>query len=182
MVAAWSQWSRSSFVQVRSRSGASGDGLQIPPFSEPVRTEANAAPTCHAEGRGFESHHPLQAKAPLERGSLLSADGFGQPRAPGCQPEMSTRCLFQPPMPSLRREVAVVHAAHPEARRAMSRGVGHSSPSASKTKRVLDLSLGRLRGCGQARWSGRSAGTRHGARVDPASPRPRSRARVGRAD
>ena len=28
-------------------------------FSERARTGANAAHTCHAEGRGFESHHPL---------------------------------------------------------------------------------------------------------------------------
>src|SRR5262245_14344129 len=28
-------------------------------LSEPVRTRANIARTCHAEGRGFESNHPL---------------------------------------------------------------------------------------------------------------------------
>ena len=28
-------------------------------FSERAQTGANAAHTCHAEGRGFESHHPL---------------------------------------------------------------------------------------------------------------------------
>jgi hypothetical protein len=57
---AWSQWSRSSFVRVRSCSVPCEDDLQIRTFSERARTGANAALTCHAEGRGFESHHPLQ--------------------------------------------------------------------------------------------------------------------------
>jgi hypothetical protein len=38
-------------------------------LSERARTGANIAGTCHAEGRGFESHHPLQK--PLLRGLFV---------------------------------------------------------------------------------------------------------------
>lgn len=43
-------------------------------FSERARTGANAAHTCHAEGRGLESLHPLSRKPPLRepRGNRMA--------------------------------------------------------------------------------------------------------------
>ena len=54
MEPAWSQWERSWFVRVRSRSVPSQDDLQMRAFSERTRTGAHAARTAHAEGRGVE--------------------------------------------------------------------------------------------------------------------------------
>jgi hypothetical protein len=57
----------SAFVRVRSRSLRGEKGLRIEFLSERRRTAANARQPCHSEGRGFESHHPLQ-ESPRERG------------------------------------------------------------------------------------------------------------------
>jgi hypothetical protein len=40
-------------------------------LSERTRTGAHIAGPCHAEGRGFESHHPL-SETPLNRGFLFA--------------------------------------------------------------------------------------------------------------
>jgi len=52
------------FARVRSfnRTPRNTRGL-----SERVRTGANNAGSCHAEGRGFESHHPLSNESPAQR-------------------------------------------------------------------------------------------------------------------
>jgi hypothetical protein len=56
---AWQEWQGSAFARVRSRSLSRTKTLQKSSLSERARTGANVARTCHAEGRGFESHHPL---------------------------------------------------------------------------------------------------------------------------
>src|SRR6266487_5189117 len=51
-------------------------GEKIPEIGRPT---ANVQLPCHAEGRGFESHHPL-LKTPVKRGFLLSPYGPGRTR------------------------------------------------------------------------------------------------------
>ena len=75
----WSQWSHSAFARVRSGSVDSRNALQIGTLSERVRTFAL---TCHAEGRGFESLHPLQQKAPLDGLSVASCVASTRPASP----------------------------------------------------------------------------------------------------
>ena len=57
----WQEWQGSAFARVRSRSLALTNMLQATGLSERERTGANVAGSCHAEGRGFESHHPLNS-------------------------------------------------------------------------------------------------------------------------
>jgi hypothetical protein len=56
---AWQEWQGSAFARVRSRSLARANTLETSGLSARARTGANIAGICHAEGRGFESHHPL---------------------------------------------------------------------------------------------------------------------------
>src|SRR5690348_8052311 len=44
----------------------SGEDAADEPLSERARTGANIAGSCRAEGRGFESHHPLRLRARIE--------------------------------------------------------------------------------------------------------------------
>jgi hypothetical protein len=67
---AWQEWQGSAFARVRSCSLAGTKTLQTSGLSERARTGANVARICHAEGRGFESLHPLQEK-PAQAGFLL---------------------------------------------------------------------------------------------------------------
>jgi hypothetical protein len=67
---AWQEWQGWAFARVRWRSLASREALQTSGFSERARTAPNIARTCHAEGRGFESHHPLVY--PARRHRLMS--------------------------------------------------------------------------------------------------------------
>src|SRR6266508_5655862 len=60
---AWQEWQGSAFARVRWRSLARTKILQTRGLSERARTRPNIARTCHAEGRGFESHHPLSLGA-----------------------------------------------------------------------------------------------------------------------
>jgi hypothetical protein len=55
----WQERQGSAFARVRSRSLARSETLETSGLSARLRTGANIARTCHAEGRGFESHHPL---------------------------------------------------------------------------------------------------------------------------
>ena len=52
----------SAFARGRLRSLQGLNSLQIGGLNERARAGANIAGRCHAEGRGFESHHPLLTK------------------------------------------------------------------------------------------------------------------------
>jgi hypothetical protein len=70
----WQEWQGWAFARVRMRSLVSTETLQTSGSSERLRTGANLAGSCHAEGRGFESHHPL-----LNRGERTSSAVAGLP-------------------------------------------------------------------------------------------------------
>jgi hypothetical protein len=60
-LALWQEWQGSAFARVRLRSLTRTKTLQKSSLSERARTGANTARICHAEGRGFEPHHPLSS-------------------------------------------------------------------------------------------------------------------------
>jgi hypothetical protein len=55
----WQEWQGSAFVWVRSRSLALTEPCKQLFGANGCEQERTAARSCHAEGRGFESHHPL---------------------------------------------------------------------------------------------------------------------------
>jgi hypothetical protein len=58
----WQEWQGSAFVRVRSRSLALTEPCKQLFGANGCEQERTAARSCHAEGRGFESHHPLSLK------------------------------------------------------------------------------------------------------------------------
>ena len=77
MVAAWSQWSRSSFVQVRSRLGESGDGLQIPPLANGCELRRTLLPLAMQKVVGWSPSIRFNADPPKQRVSRLSSCSRG---------------------------------------------------------------------------------------------------------
>jgi hypothetical protein len=63
--------------------------LQTSGLSERERTGANIARICHAEGRGFESHHPLLEKPRLTTRGFV----FNQATLPSHGKEMARLAL-----------------------------------------------------------------------------------------
>src|SRR3954447_8807940 len=66
----WQQWQRLTFFHVRWCVRSAPTAMQPCGLSEHERTGAKVADSCHAEGRGLESHHPLlreRGVAPRER-------------------------------------------------------------------------------------------------------------------
>jgi hypothetical protein len=58
---AWQEWQGWAFARVRSRSLTRSKSAETSGLSARTRTGADIARICHAEGRGFESHHPLNS-------------------------------------------------------------------------------------------------------------------------
>jgi hypothetical protein len=56
------QWLHSAFVRVRWRSLVQIEAAANGSFGEPSEPARTPASACHAEGRGFESLHPLRSK------------------------------------------------------------------------------------------------------------------------
>jgi hypothetical protein len=77
----WQEWQGSAFARVRSGSFDWTEARQTDGLSERRRTGANAAHTCHAEGRGFESLHPLR-KPPPDGGFSSSRSRLGAKSEP----------------------------------------------------------------------------------------------------
>src|SRR6476620_4253106 len=59
--------------------GAAGTGLYSRSYADVAQLARASA--CHAEGRGFESHHPLRVEAPLMRGFLFREPTGSRPRS-----------------------------------------------------------------------------------------------------
>ena len=70
-VVAWQQWQQFAFAPVRTVFASRSDLAQRSRSSAPNRIRPNAASACHAEGRGFESHHPLSER-PVKAPFVLS--------------------------------------------------------------------------------------------------------------
>src|SRR5262249_14706901 len=81
----WQEWQGAAFVRVRSRSLARSEHWKQAVLSERTRAGANIARICHAEGRGFESLHPLvyPAKRHLSVSLRTTDDLLHAPREMG---------------------------------------------------------------------------------------------------